>query len=120
MIMVNHGLILGSIGMGIVLLRNVLERRGELALLRAVGYNRAALGRLLLCEHGFLLCAGLICGIVPSLISLLPALLSPGGQVPWDWLGVLIGTITLSGVIRILLATMVALRDDPLSALRIE
>ena len=33
------GLLLGTLGMAAVLLRNVLERRRELALLRAVGYN---------------------------------------------------------------------------------
>ncbi|MGA1823150.1 MAG: FtsX-like permease family protein [bacterium] len=114
------GLLLGSIGMGIVLLRNVLERRGELALLRAVGYSRSALRKVLLLEHGFLLCAGLICGILPSLISLLPALLSPGGQIPWTWLGILIGTISLSGALWIFLTTIVVTRDDPLSALRRE
>ncbi len=32
------GLLLGSVGLGVVVLRNVLERRGELALLAAVGY----------------------------------------------------------------------------------
>ena len=31
------GLLLGSVGLGVVVLRNVLERRGELALLLAVG-----------------------------------------------------------------------------------
>ena len=33
------GLVLGTLGMAAVLLRNVFERRRELALLRAVGYN---------------------------------------------------------------------------------
>jgi hypothetical protein len=35
------GLLLGSAGLGVVVLRNVLERRGELALLAAVGLRRA-------------------------------------------------------------------------------
>ncbi|MGA1867295.1 MAG: FtsX-like permease family protein [bacterium] len=114
------GLILGSIGMGIVLLRNVLERRGELALLRAVGFSRVTLVRLLFYEHGFLLGAGLICGLVPSCISLLPALLSPGGQIPWNWLGLITGAIMASGTIWILLATLVSLRGNLLSSLRTE
>src|SRR6185369_7311794 len=33
------GLVLGTIGLAAILLRNVLERRKELALLRAVGYR---------------------------------------------------------------------------------
>ena len=38
------GLVLGTIGLAAVLLRNVLERRRELALLRAVGYRAGAAG----------------------------------------------------------------------------
>ena len=33
------GLLLGTLGLAAVLFRNVLERKGELALLRAVGFN---------------------------------------------------------------------------------
>ena len=36
------GLLVGTVGLAAVLLRNVLERRRELALLRAVGYGRGA------------------------------------------------------------------------------
>lgn len=39
------GLLLGSAGLGVVVLRNVLERRGELALLTAVGFRRRQLAR---------------------------------------------------------------------------
>ena len=35
------GLVLGTLGLGAILLRNVLERRRELALLRALGYTRS-------------------------------------------------------------------------------
>ena len=40
------GLLLGSAGLGVVVLRNVLERRGELGLLVAVGFRRRLLQRL--------------------------------------------------------------------------
>ena len=33
------GVILGSLGLGIVVLRNMLERRSELAMLRALGFS---------------------------------------------------------------------------------
>ena len=36
----DFGLLLGTIGLGIVLVRNVIERRGELATLRAFGFRR--------------------------------------------------------------------------------
>ena len=44
------GLILGTVGLGAVLLRNVLERRRELALMRAVGYNARHLSLMVLAE----------------------------------------------------------------------
>ena len=39
------GLLLGTFGLGAVLVRNVLERRREVALLQAVGFERATSGR---------------------------------------------------------------------------
>ena len=36
------GLLLGSVGLGLVVLRNTQERRGELALLSALGFVRAS------------------------------------------------------------------------------
>ena len=38
------GLVLGSLGMAVVLLRAIWERRAELALLRALGYRRSTIG----------------------------------------------------------------------------
>src|SRR5262249_15943337 len=77
------GLLLGSAGLGIVVLRNVLERRGELGLLVAVGFRRRALHRLVLSEHGALLAFGLLIGILAAIIAVLPALLSPGKALPY-------------------------------------
>ena len=56
------GLILGSLGLAVVLLRSVWERRGELALLRALGFRRLTLAWLVLAENGFLLLLGMAAG----------------------------------------------------------
>src|SRR4029077_20577025 len=58
------GLLLGSVGLGIVVLRNVLERRGELALLIAVGFRRRRVQKLVLAEHAGLLGLGVVIGVV--------------------------------------------------------
>src|SRR6185436_5237529 len=52
------GLVLGTIGLAAVLLRNVLERRRELALLRAVGYNSRHFTVMIISENALLLFAG--------------------------------------------------------------
>src|SRR5439155_10619229 len=77
------GLLLGSVGLGVVVMRNVFERRGELALLSAVGFHPRALKWLVMSEHGALLLLGLGVGLVAALAAVLPALLSPGAAVPY-------------------------------------
>src|SRR5690606_12229251 len=76
------GLLLGSAGLGIVVLRNVLERRGELALMSAVGFTRRMLARMVLAEHAALLLAGLLIGIVSAAVAILPSLLARPGDFP--------------------------------------
>nr|MBX2850222.1 ABC transporter permease [Phycisphaeraceae bacterium] len=49
------GVLLGSLGLGIVTARNLLERRSELALLSAVGIARGRIARILLTEHALIL-----------------------------------------------------------------
>src|SRR5260370_20978771 len=75
------GLVLGSLGLGVVLLRGVWERRGELALLRALGFRRLTLGFLVLAENGVLLVLGLATGALSALVAVAPHLLAGGGQV---------------------------------------
>ena len=114
------GLLLGSAGLGIVVLRNVLERRGELAILRAVGFRRRLLQWLVLSEHWLLLLLGLGCGIVAAVIAVLPALRSPGADVPYVSLAVTLAVIVASGLLWIWVAAKMALRGPLITALRDE
>lgn len=114
------GLLLGSVGLAIVVGRNVLERRAELALLRAVGFERRAVARLLLLEHRLLLAAGLGVGAIAGLAAASPALLAPGGHFPAGSLALTVGAVALSGALWVQLAVWSALRGALLSALRDE
>jgi putative ABC transport system permease protein len=114
------GLILGSVGLGLVVLRNVLERRGELAMLQAVGFDKAALKRMVFYEHGGLMAGGLACGIVAALVAVSPALKTPGAQVPYFSLVLTTACIGISGVVWIWIATAFALSGKLLEALRNE
>ena len=114
------GLLLGSAGLGVVVLRNVLERRGELGLLLAVGFRRRQLQRLVLTEHGALLGVGLGLGVVAAAVAVLPAILSPGTQLPCGWLALTLAAVLLNGLLWTWLATACALRGNLLSALRNE
>jgi ABC-type antimicrobial peptide transport system permease subunit len=113
------GLILGSVGLGLVVLRNVLERRGELAMLQAVGFNKATLKIMVFDEHSYLMLAGLAFGIIAALVAVAPALRTQGAHIPYLTI-VTIAAIAVSAVIWIWLATTFALSGDMLDALRNE
>ncbi|MDD5261318.1 MAG: ABC transporter permease [Methylacidiphilales bacterium] len=110
------GLLLGSAGLGIVVLRNVLERCGELALLQAVGFERRALRWLVLSEHWLLIAIGLFIGICAAVMAVLPE----GATLPFGLLAVTLIGLVLGGFGWCLLATWVALRGSLLPALRNE
>jgi len=114
------GLILASVGLGLVVLRNVLERRGELAMLQAVGFDKVTLGAMVFYEHVGLMAGGLACGVVAALVAVSPALKSPGAQVPYFSLVLTIAAIAISGVVWIWIATAFALSGKMIEALRNE
>ena len=114
------GLLLGTLGLGTVLLRNVLERRRELALLRAVGFNTGHVSWIVLVENGLLLFGGLGAGTVCALVAIAPAWIERGGQFPIMSLGGLLLAVAVAGLVSSLAATIVAVRSPLLAALRSE
>lgn len=114
------GLLLGTLGMAAVLLRNVLERRRELALLRAVGYNSSHLTLMVLAENALLLFCGLVTGGLCALLAIAPVFFSRGGQLPGISLGLLLLAVLVSGLTASTIATWAALRSPLLPALRAE
>jgi len=114
------GLLLGTFGLAAVQLRNVLERRGELALLRAVGFRRALLALLVLLENAFLLIAGLAVGLLAALAAVLPHWLSGGATVPWISLSVTLAVVLAVGLLAGLTAVRACLTTPLLPALRSE
>ena len=68
------GLLLGTFGLGAVLLRNADERRQEWALLSAAGYRRRDFAELGFWENALLLSAGLAAGSIAAFIAILPVL----------------------------------------------
>jgi len=112
------GLLLGTFGLGIVVLRNVIERQGELAVLRAFGFQRKSLSRMLLMENGFLILMGLTLGTVSALVTAAPHLI--GQAVPWQSLGATLLLIFEGGLIVSTVAVWFALRAPLLVALKRE
>jgi ABC-type antimicrobial peptide transport system permease subunit len=113
-------LLLGTIGLATVMFRNVLERRRELALLRAVGYDRRRLVAMIVSEAVFLLGAGLTTGAGCAAIAIAPAWLGRGGARPGAGLAALLAGVALAGLVSSIVATRAALAGRMLDALRTE
>ena len=99
------GLLLGTIGLAVVLMRNVIERRGELATLRAFGFRKRLLRRLIVMENAALLVAGLIVGTVAALLTAGPKVFAPGAHPPW---GPILGTLALIFVVGLAACALAA------------
>jgi len=114
------GLLLGTIGLGIVLIRNAIERRGELATLRAFGFRRSTLTLMLTAENAYLILTGIVIGAFSALLAVTPHLTSGNAQIPWLSLCLSLLSVFGVGLIASLLAAFYALRIPLLPALKAE
>jgi ABC-type antimicrobial peptide transport system permease subunit len=114
------GLLLGTLGLATVLLRNVLEMRRELALLRAMGYKPSHFTIMVVSENALLLLLGLFAGTACALLAIAPAFFSRGGRLPAYSLGLLLLLVLATGLAASLAATAAALRLPLLESLRSE
>ena len=99
------GLMLGTIGLAVVLLRNLIERRAELAVLSALGFSPAARMTLVMSENLFLLLLGLLAGVVCALIGVLPNLAGSARTINLVGLAGTLGLVLAVGL-SVLLLTM--------------
>ena len=113
------GVLLGTFGLALVLFRNIIERRGELATLRAFGFRRQLLSRMLFLESCFLLAVGMLIGIVAGLVAILG---SQGSLPSFPWMSLTITLLLIFGfgIIANAVAVAVALRSPLLSMLKSE
>jgi ABC-type lipoprotein release transport system permease subunit len=99
------GLLLGTIGLAVAQLRSVLERRQELAVLRAIGFTRGRLSSVVMLETGGLLALGIGCGVLCAVLAVLPhavlgGFLPPIGE-PLLLTAVILGLGLLAGLLAV-------------------
>jgi putative ABC transport system permease protein len=115
------GLVLGTIGLATVLLRNVLERRRELALLGAVGFRGSHVLTMVVAENVLLLGCGLLAGAVCAGLAIAPAIAERGGRFPVTSSGaLLLFGVFMTGLVSSIVAMNAATRAPLLSSLRSE
>jgi hypothetical protein len=115
------GLLLGTFGLATVLLRNVLERKKELALLGAVGYRRGHVMAMVVAENVLLLVAGLTAGALSAALAIAPAVAERGSRLPFtSGSALLMIAVLVTGLLSSVVAMGVATRMPLLASLRSE
>ena len=114
------GVVIGTFGLGVVILRNIRQRKQEFAICMAVGFSKKFLLRMIVAEHAFMLGTGLFIGIISALAGILPSLISPGYTLPARFLTAIILVIFINGLLWIWLPARRVLTHDILEGLRSE
>jgi len=114
------GLFLGTVGLAILVGRNVMERRGQLGVMQAMGFTRGKLAGMVLSEHWFLHLSGVIIGLGAALLAVLPKLGGGSAPLPWPLLAAINGAVLVGGLLFCAAAARAVLRGNLMEAIRRE
>ncbi len=122
------GLIVGIAAIGVISFRNVIERRQQIGVLRAIGFQRGLVSWTFLIEAAFIVGLGVLSGTALGL-ALARNLLTgeemgaTGGisfVVPWNTVGIVLALAVVASLITTWLPARQASRILPAEALRYE
>lgn len=94
------GLIIGTAGLAVMVMRNLRDRHRELVLYSALGFPVKTTYRLLAGEFLFILLTGIFTGVASALVGTMPSLVR-GGTGILGFPAILIGIVVLNGFIWI-------------------
>jgi ABC-type antimicrobial peptide transport system permease subunit len=119
-IYVNFGLIIGAVGMAVISVRNVAERKREIGMMRAIGFPRLQVMLAALLELLVLGFIGLIIGVVNGLLINLgfANMLNVPVIIPWATIGAYLSFITFIGLLAGAIPGWIASRIPAAEALR--
>ncbi len=86
-------LLLGTVAIGILLNRNLFERKNELKTLFAIGFTSSQLFNIIFMEHLFLFVIGVFNGLLSAGLAIYPVLISAQGKPPVT--GILMSVLVL-------------------------
>ena len=119
------GLVVGLAAIGVIAFRAVVERRQQIGMLRALGFQRGQVRLAFLIESSFVallgiglglaLGAGISVGIVDSFAEQFAGIQY---TVPWDTLGVIVGLAYAASLLTTFLPARQASKVYPAEALR--
>jgi ABC-type antimicrobial peptide transport system permease subunit len=119
-IYVTFGLVIGAVGMTVISVRNVSDRKREIGMMRAIGFPRTQVMLSVLLELVVLGTIGLAIGVVNGVVISVGFANMQGATlvIPWSDLGVYLGFITLIALAAGAIPGWFASRIPPAEALR--
>ncbi|MEI7905258.1 MAG: ABC transporter permease, partial [Candidatus Firestonebacteria bacterium] len=114
------GFLLGILGITAVMLKSVLERKSEFAVMRSFGYSAGSLVLLVLAENTLLMLAGFLIGGISAVIAALPQAFSGAGNFDWTGSFGFIALVFTAGLTACAAGAYFAMRGDPVRSLRSE
>jgi len=119
-IYVTFGLVIGAVGMGVISVRNVSERKREIGMMRAIGFPRSQVILSVLLELVVLGLIGLLIGTANGLLVSIGFANMQGVTlvIPWQEIGLYLSIIVLIALGSGSLPALVASRIPPAEALR--
>jgi ABC-type antimicrobial peptide transport system permease subunit len=119
-IYVTFGLVIGAVGMGVIAVRNVSERKREIGMMRAIGFPRGQVVLSVLLELVVLGIIGLVIGVVNGLLisTGFANMQNTALVIPWEEIGLYLSIIVLIALGAGSLPALAASRIPPAEALR--
>src|SRR4029453_6255641 len=120
------GLVVGVVALGVVSARAVVERRQQIGVLRAIGFQPGTVRLAFLAEASFISLTAIAVGCGLGLATAANVVAYVGRQqhvsspVPWVHLAVIFAVVYVAALASTLLPALRASRIDPATALRYE
>lgn len=109
------GLLLGTAGLAAVQMQNVLERRGQIGFLRAIGFSEGRVRGLIVIETLVMVGLGLAVGAAAGMLAVMPSLTGGRAAVPIGWIaatsGLALVVAAAAGIVAARRAATISLRD---------
>lgn len=120
MILGGLGVLIGTIGLGIVLLRNIIDRRHEMALMQAIGFAKKKIFRVIFIENFILLITGMLVGLFAAMIGIIPSLISNSFEMQSGFMILIFMLVFFNGLAWIYFTARSVMKSEMIEALKSE